>query len=113
MKRLDQVRAMRPAILELAAKHGMRRVRIFGSVARGEETEASDLDVLVDVEPGRSLLDLAGFELDLEDLLGGKVDVVVEGGISPYLEDRILAEAVPLSSVIGYCYCTTAMTPGG
>jgi predicted nucleotidyltransferase len=72
MKRLDQVRAMRPAILELATKHGMRRVRIFGSVARGEETEASDLDVLVDVEAGRSLLDLAGFELDLEDLVGAR-----------------------------------------
>jgi len=72
MKRLDQVRAMRPAILELATKHGMRRVRIFGSVARGEETEASDLDVLVDVEAGRSLLDLAGVELDLEDLVGAR-----------------------------------------
>jgi uncharacterized protein len=96
MKRLDQVRAMRPAILELAAKHGMRRVRIFGSVARGEETEASDLDVLVDVEPGRSLLDLAGFELDLEDLLRCKVEVVTERGISPYLEARVLQEAVPL-----------------
>jgi predicted nucleotidyltransferase len=96
MKRLDQVRALRPAILELAAKHGMRRVRIFGSVARGEETEASDLDVLVDVEPGRSLLDLAGFELDLEDLLHCKVEVLTEGGISPYLEARILQEAVPL-----------------
>jgi predicted nucleotidyltransferase len=96
MKRLDQLRSMRPAILELAAKHGMRRVRIFGSVARGEETEASDVDLLVDVEPGRSLLDLAGFELDLEDLLGGKVEVVTEGGISPYIEARVLQEAVPL-----------------
>jgi predicted nucleotidyltransferase len=96
MTRLDQLRTMRPAILELAAKHGMRRVRIFGSVARGEETDASDLDVLVDVEPGRSLLDLAGFELDLEDQLRCRVEVVTERGISPYLEARVLQEAVPL-----------------
>jgi len=96
MKRLDRVRAMRPAILELAAKHGMRSLRVFGSVARGDETDTSDLDVLVDVEPGRSLLDLAAFELDLEDLLGWKVEVVTDRGISPYIEARVLQEAVPL-----------------
>ena len=96
MVSLEQVRAMKPAILELAAKNGARQVRIFGSVARGEARAASDLDVLCDFEPGRSLLDQAGFQLDLEDLLKCRVDVVVEGGISPYLEPYILAEAVSL-----------------
>jgi predicted nucleotidyltransferase len=96
MNRLDQVRSQREAILRLAAKHGARNVRIFGSVVRGEAGPSSDLDVLVDFEPGRSLLDLTGFEIDLEELLGCRVDVVVEGGLSPYLEERILREAVPL-----------------
>jgi predicted nucleotidyltransferase len=76
--------------------YGIRRVRLFGSVARGEAGPESDLDVLVDVEVGRSLLDLVGFEQDLEALLGRRVDVVTEGGLSPYLEARILQEAIPL-----------------
>ena len=96
MNSLDQVRSKRDIILQLASKHGARNVRIFGSVARGEAGESSDLDVLVDFEPGRSLLDQVGFEQDLEDFLGCAVDVVVEGGISPFLEARILREAVPL-----------------
>ena len=96
MNLLDQVRMQRAAILRIAAQYGARRVRLFGSVVRGEAEEGSDVDVLVDFEPGRSLLDQVGFEQDLEALLGRKVDVVVEGGISPYLEDRILREAVPL-----------------
>ena len=93
---LDQVRSQREAILRLAAHYGIRRVRVFGSVARGQAGAASDLDVLVDFEPGRSLLDQVGFEQDLEALLGCRAEVVVEGGISPYLEARILREAVPL-----------------
>jgi predicted nucleotidyltransferase len=96
MNAIKRVRSQRDAILVLAAKYGARRVRLFGSVARGEAGAASDLDVLVDFEPGRSLLDQVGFEQDLEDLLGCPVDVVVEGGISPYLEATILREAVPL-----------------
>jgi uncharacterized protein len=96
MCRLSDVRCQREAILRLATKYGIRRVRIFGSVARGQARPDSDLDVLVDFEPGRSLLDQAGFELALEKLLGCRVDVVVEGGISPYLEAEILREAVPL-----------------
>lgn len=96
MNRLDQIRNQRDAILRLASKHGIRRVRLFGSVARGEERADSDLDVLVDFEPGRSLLDQVGFKQDLEELLGGKVEVVAEGGISPYLEAQILQEAQPL-----------------
>jgi predicted nucleotidyltransferase len=86
----------RSAILRIAAKYGARRVRVFGSTARGTAGEGSDVDILVDLEEGRSLLDQVGLQQELEELLGRKVDVVVEGGISPYLEQRILAEAVPL-----------------
>jgi len=96
MDRLHQVRSRRETILQLAAKYGIRRVRLFGSVARGNAGPESDLDVLVDFEPGRSLLDQVGFEQDLEALLGCRVEVVAEGGISPYLEARILHEATPL-----------------
>jgi predicted nucleotidyltransferase len=86
----------RTEILKIASKHGARNVRIFGSTARGGARDASDVDILVDLEAGRSLLDQAGLQQELEELLGRKVDVVVEGGISPYLEQRILSEAVPL-----------------
>jgi predicted nucleotidyltransferase len=96
MDRMQQVRSKREAILNLAARYGVSKVRLFGSVVRGGAGPRSDLDVLVDFTPGRSLLDQIGFEQDLQELLGCKVDVVVEGGISPYLEDRILQEAQPL-----------------
>ncbi len=86
----------REEILRLAARHGAYNVRIFGSVARGEARSESDLDLLVSMEKGRSLLDLIGFCQDIEDLFGCKVDVVTDGGLSPYLKDRIMAEAVPL-----------------
>ena len=96
MTRLQQIHDRRDAILRLAAHYGIHRVRLFGSVTRGEAREDSDVDVLVDFEPGRSLLDQVGFEQDLSAMLGCQVDVVVEGGISPYLEERILQEARPL-----------------
>jgi predicted nucleotidyltransferase len=83
-------------ILALAARHGARRVRIFGSVARDEAVESSDIDFLVELEPGRSLLDQVALQQDLGELLGCRVDVVVEGGLSPYLKDQILAEALSL-----------------
>ena len=86
----------RESILRLADLHGARNVRVFGSVARGDASEESDVDFLVDMEEGRTLLDLVGFWQDLQDLLGRQVDVISEGGISPYLRGRILAEAVPL-----------------
>ncbi|HEX6960564.1 MAG TPA: nucleotidyltransferase domain-containing protein [Lacipirellula sp.] len=86
----------RTEILRIAAKHGARNVRVFGSTARGSATDGSDVDILVDLDDGRSLLDQVGLQQELEELLGRKVDVVVQGGISPYLEGRILAEAVPL-----------------
>jgi uncharacterized protein len=83
-------------ILRIAAEHGARNVRVFGSAARGESGPDSDLDLLVELEPGRSLLDHIALCQDLEEMLGRKVDVVVEGGLSPYLQERILAEARPL-----------------
>jgi predicted nucleotidyltransferase len=93
---LELVRRRRADIKRIAAEHGARNVRVFGSVARGEVGPDSDLDVLVRFESGRSLLDLIGLQQDLSDLLGCKVDVVSEGGISPYLNDDILGEAIPL-----------------
>jgi predicted nucleotidyltransferase len=83
-------------ILRLAAKHGAYNVRVFGSVARGEADEISDLDILVDLEPGRNLLDLGGLLMDLQNLLGCRVDVVTEPGLRERIRDRVLAEAVPL-----------------
>jgi uncharacterized protein len=86
----------REAILHIAAKHGARNVRVFGSVARGEADEQSDIDFLVDMEPGRSLLDLGGLLVDLQDLLGQNVDVVTERGLKPRIRERVLHEAVAL-----------------
>jgi uncharacterized protein len=80
-------------ILKIAAKHGARNVRIFGSVARGEAGADSDVDFLVDMEPGRTLLDMGGLLMELRDLLGREVDVVTEQGLKPRIRDRVLKEA--------------------
>jgi hypothetical protein len=93
---LERLRLRRKEILGYAASHGARNVRVFGSTARGEGGVASDLDLLVEMEAGRSLLDLVGLWQDLEDLLGTHVDVLSDGGVSPHLRERIYAEAVPL-----------------
>jgi predicted nucleotidyltransferase len=86
----------RDAILRIAAKRGAYNVRVFGSVARGEAGEGSDIDLLVEFEPGRSLLDHAALVLDLEEILGRKVDIVTEKGLYWLLRRRILKEARPL-----------------
>jgi uncharacterized protein len=86
----------REGINRIAAAHGARNVRVFGSVQRGEANNSSDLDLLVDMSEGRSLFDLVALGDELEDELGIEVDVVTEGSLSPYLRDRILAEAVML-----------------
>ncbi len=86
----------RDRVLALAAEHGAQDVRVFGSAARGEDRAGSDVDLLVRFERGRSLLDHVALEQDLEELLRCEVDVVPEDGMSPYLRERILAEAVPL-----------------
>jgi uncharacterized protein with HEPN domain/predicted nucleotidyltransferase len=80
-------------IREIAAKHGARNVRVFGSVARGEARPDSDVDFLVEMEPGRTLLDLGGLLMDLRALLGWEVDVVTERGLKPRIRDRVLKEA--------------------
>ncbi|HEX7786777.1 MAG TPA: nucleotidyltransferase family protein [Methylomirabilota bacterium] len=86
----------REEILAIARQHGASNVRVFGSVARGESGPDSDIDILVDLEPGRSLLDHAQLQIDLEALLGRKVDVVTARGLRPRLRDRVLHEAIPL-----------------
>jgi predicted nucleotidyltransferase len=96
MTSLQQVRARREQLLALAARHGARNLRVFGSVARGEADAASDLDLLVDLEPGRSLIDLGSLLVALEAALGCKVDLVTEAGLRPALAQRVLLDAVPL-----------------
>jgi predicted nucleotidyltransferase len=90
------LREKREEILRIAAKHGAYNVRIFGSVARGEADEASDVDVLVELSPERSLFDLGGLLMDLESLLGCNVDVVTVRGLRKRIRERVLREAVPL-----------------
>jgi predicted nucleotidyltransferase len=92
----DLLRERREEILRIAAKYGARNVRVFGSVARGEASYESDVDLLVEFESGRTLLDQAGLVVELEELLGRKVDVVTEGGLYWLLRRRILKEARPL-----------------
>lgn len=92
----ELLQAKREEILRIAAKHGAHNVRVFGSVARGEADETSDVDFLVEMEPGRSLLDLGGLLIDLEGLLGRPVDVVTERGLKPRIRPRVLNEAVAL-----------------
>ena len=82
--------------MALAAKHGAQNLRVFGSVARDESGPESDIDLLVKMEEGRSLLDLSALILDLRELLGVKVDVVPEDGLYWLLRRRILKEAKPL-----------------
>ncbi len=97
MALLETLREKREEILQIAAKHGAFNVRVFGSVVRGEETPESDIDFLIDYDlakitpwfPG-------GLLMDLQDLLGRKVDVLTEQGISPRIRERVLAEARPL-----------------
>jgi hypothetical protein len=86
----------RNEILRVAARHGAHNVRVFGSVARGEADEQSDIDLLVEFEPDRSLLDHAALWLELQDLLGCKVDVVSEGGVKARIRERVLREALPV-----------------
>jgi uncharacterized protein len=92
----DLLKVKREEILQLARQYGAYNVRVFGSVARGEADEKSDIDLLVDMEPGRSLLDLIGFLMDLESLLGCKVDVVTVKGLRDRIRERVLKEAIAL-----------------
>jgi predicted nucleotidyltransferase len=94
---LDElVRTRRADILEIARRYGASNVRIFGSVARGQADEKSDIDFLVDLEQGRSLLDLGGLLMELRELLGKPVDVATEGLLKERIRARVMNEAVPL-----------------
>ena len=90
----EQVHALRREILQAAEANGARRVRLFGSGARGQETGASDVDLLVALEPGRTLLDLARLEARLEQLLDRSVDVVPESGLREPFQATVLRDAV-------------------
>ncbi|MGH4022596.1 MAG: nucleotidyltransferase family protein [Pseudonocardiaceae bacterium] len=93
---LSELRCRRAAILEIADRHGVRDIRVFGSVARGDADIGSDVDFLVELEPGRSLFDLGGLLMDLRDLLGGSVDVVTPAGLRERVRSRVMRDAVPL-----------------
>ena len=95
--KLDEVvMPNRDRILQTAALHGARRIRVFGSVARRQDDADSDIDFLVEMEPGRSLFDLGGLLMELEQLLNTKVDVVTEKGLKDRIRERVLNEALPL-----------------
>ena len=93
---IEELRRRRNEILHLASVHGATNIRVFGSVARGEADERSDVDFLVDMGSGRSLLDLGGLLEDLRALLSLPVDVVTERGLKARIRDRVLREAVAL-----------------
>jgi predicted nucleotidyltransferase len=90
------LRAFREEILRVAALHGGHDLRVFGSRAHGTARSGSDLDLLLRLEPQRSLLDLIAIKQDLEDLLGIDVDVVTEASVSPYIREQVLAKAIAL-----------------
>ena len=92
----DTIRQNREKILAVAAKHGASNVRVFGSVSRGDETDASDVDFLVVLQPGRSLLDHAALKVELEEFLDRPVDIATERGLKPKYRERIISEAVAI-----------------
>lgn len=93
---LNSLKVFRSEILAIAAKYGAHHVRVFGSISRGQGTPSSDLDLLIELEQGRTLLDIIAIKQDLEELLGCPVDVVTKEAISPYMRDSILKSAVNL-----------------
>lgn len=96
MKAMDMLIERRDEILAVAKEHGAYNVRVFGSVARGEDDDKSDIDLLVDMEKGRSLLDLGGLLMDLRELLDCSVDVATEDGLKERIGDRVMRDAIPL-----------------
>lgn len=101
MPTLESLHARREAILAVASRHGASNLRIFGSVARGDTHAGSDLDVLIDLAPGRSLLDLIAVKQDLEELLDCKLDIGTARSLRPRLKERVLQEAVTFCSKSG------------
>ena len=94
MTATDALKRNRTEVLRLAAYYGATEVRVFGSVARGEADESSDIDFVVRMNPGRSVIDVGGLLMDLQDLLGRRVDIVMERGLRPRMRERVLREAV-------------------
>lgn len=86
----------RDDVLAIAGRYGGRKIRVFGSRVKGHAGPASDVDILLELEAGRSLLDIVAIKQDLAELLGCEVDVVTESALSPYIRDEILKEAVSL-----------------
>ncbi len=93
---IDEVKAKREDILNIAKKHGAYNIRIFGSVVRGEAKQDSDLDVLIDLEPNRSLFDHAALMIELQETMNCKVDVVTEKGLRPRIREVVLKEAISI-----------------
>jgi len=94
---IDQILIQkRDDILKIASHYGAKKVRVFGSAVRGEDRPDSDVDFLVDFEEGRSLMDLGGLLMDLQNLLGRNVDIVTEKGLHWYIKDRVLRETRPI-----------------
>ena len=89
-------REKREEIVRIAVSHGAESVKVFGSLARGEARPDSDVDILVKLRPGRTLLDIVAIKQDIEDLLGCGADVVTEAALSPYIRDQVLKDAVSL-----------------
>ena len=96
MTALDVLEENKAAVSEIAARYGAYNIRVFGSVARGEANAESDIDLLVDMEPDRSLFDLGMLKEDLEELLGRRVDVLTEEGLYRFVKSGILKDARPL-----------------
>ncbi len=94
--KFDEFQDKRETILQIAQRHGAINVRVFGSVSRGDARADSDVDFLVDLDDGRSLLDLGGLLMDLQEFLGCRVDIVTEKGLRPRIRERVLREAMPL-----------------
>jgi predicted nucleotidyltransferase len=93
---IQELKNKRESIISVVERNGGTKVRIFGSLARGEGLTDSDVDILIELDPGRSLLDILAIKQDLEDLLHRNVDVLTESAVSPYIKDDIMSEAVAL-----------------
>lgn len=92
----DRIANIKERLAGVLERNGVKRAALFGSIVRGEATEESDIDLLVEFEGRKSLLDLSGLKLEVEDVLGRKADVITYGSLHPLLRDRILKEQVPI-----------------
>ena len=92
----ESIQIIKTKIISILKRHGVSKAAIFGSLARGEEGENSDIDILIELKGEKSLLDLIGLKIELEEVLGKKVDLVEYSTIHPFLKDRILKEQMPI-----------------